>query len=313
MKEIRSIETSEFRVIPESRRIEGYALLFNKESNDLGGFKEVISRNALDGVLEQSDILALYNHEENKVLARNTGGKGSLSLTIDERGLKYSFIAPLTPTGEEVYSAIQRGDLRNSSFAFTTTEEGQKWEKRDGAYLRTITKFERLYDVSPVYRPAYQDTTVAVRSLDLIKNENIDNRDEKNQYIIKGSDLISVLEKNKINDVMDERQEITVEVKVEVCEDMGGMPTDPAELTDTPDIMDPTDPNMEPVEPEMEPEMEPVDPEMDPNSPDAELIDVVIDGENYSIPKNILEPYLRSRKLEKYFENLEKSIEELKK
>lgn len=178
MKEIRSIEGSEFRILPESRKIEGYALLFNVESRDLGGFKEVIEPNALDGVIEKSDILALYNHNENDVLARATAGSGTLSLEVDEKGLKYSFDAPNTPLGNEVFDAINRGDLRNSSFAFTVDKEGQRWEKRDNIFIRTIKQFKELFDVSPVFRPAYADTLVAVRSLDEVKKE-LDNMDER--------------------------------------------------------------------------------------------------------------------------------------
>lgn len=194
MKEIRSIEQSEFRIEPNSRKIEGYALLFNTESQDLGGFREKIAPEAINGVLERSDVLALYNHNENNVLARNTAGNGTLSLKVDEKGLKYSFSAPKTALGDEVLDAIQRGDLRNSSFAFTITDSGQKWEKRNDGYLRTITQFDKLYDVSPVFFPAYLDTTVASRSLDELKFEEIP------------------------ENIVEER-EVTVEVKVEVKED----------------------------------------------------------------------------------------------
>jgi len=171
MKEIRSIDGAEFRIAPETRKIEGYAILFNQESNDLGGFKEVILPESVNGVLERSDVLALYNHDDDKVLARNTAGKGTLGLEIDEKGVKYSFSAPKTPVGDEVFDAINRGDLRNSSFAFTVADGGQKWEKRGDSFIRSITQFDKIYDVSPVYRPAYSDTTVALRSLDDIKIE----------------------------------------------------------------------------------------------------------------------------------------------
>lgn len=171
MKEIRSLEEAEFRTIPETRTISGYALIFNQESQDLGGFVEIIDRNALDGVLEKSDILALYNHMEDKVLARSTNLQGTLSLEIDQRGLKYRFQAPNTTLGNEVLDAIQRGDLRNSSFDFTTNENGVKWERRGDKYVRNIKQFDMLYDVSPVFRPAYTQTSVDARSLEQIKKE----------------------------------------------------------------------------------------------------------------------------------------------
>lgn len=186
MKEIRSIDDAEFRVLEDSRNIEGYALLFNKESRDLGGFIEVIEENALDGVIEKSDVLALYNHDENNVLARNTAGNGTLELKVDEKGLKYKFNAPKTTLGDEVIDSISRGDLRNSSFAFTLPENGAKWEKRGDKYLRTITKFDYLYDISPVYRPAYSDTTVATRNLnELTKIPKIE--DKKDDVLLEAT------------------------------------------------------------------------------------------------------------------------------
>lgn len=276
MKEIRSIESSEFRIVPSSRKVEGYALLFNKESNDLGGFKEVIKPESLNGVLERSDILALYNHNENSVLARSTNGSGTLMLEVDEKGLKYSFNAPQTQLGDEIYSAIQRGDLRNSSFAFTLSDSGQKWEKRDGSYLRTITQFDMLYDVSPVWRPAYSDTSVALRSIEL-------------------------LDKKELED----RMIIEVEVKVSEVEN--------EDTLDNEDILEPIEPEMEPVEPN-DPMMEQnLDPTEDPNEVSDDLIDIVYDGETYSIPKSLIEDYVNDRKLENYFVEIETSISQLKK
>lgn len=172
-KEIRCIdsENSEIRLVKRTRKIEGYGIVFNKESKDLGGFKEMISPESVDNVLENSDVLALLNHDESKgVLARSTNGEGTLDLIVDKTGVKYSFEAPDTVLGDELLSGVRRGDIRTSSFAFSVSADGQKWEKRsDDSYLRTITKFDAIYDVSPVYREAYADTTVAIRSLTNIK------------------------------------------------------------------------------------------------------------------------------------------------
>ena len=77
-KEVRNL-TLEVRSIPESRTVEGYALVFNSESRDLGGFTEIIEPTALEGVLEKSDVLCLLNHDESRgILARNNKGVGSL-------------------------------------------------------------------------------------------------------------------------------------------------------------------------------------------------------------------------------------------
>jgi uncharacterized protein len=173
-REIRCIDSSssEIRLVKRTRKIEGYGIVFNKESKDLGGFTEIIMPEAVDGVLESSDVLALLNHDESKgVLARSTNGEGTLDLTKDKIGVKYSLEAPDTVLGDEVLSGVRRGDIRTSSFSFSVSD-GQKWEKRsDGSFLRTIIKFDGIYDVSPVYREAYADTTVAIRSLSKIKTE----------------------------------------------------------------------------------------------------------------------------------------------
>lgn len=164
MKETRNCNW-EIRAKDDSRTVEGYAIVFNKESRDLGGFIEVIEPEAIAGILEKSDVLCLLNHnEERGVLARSKYGNGSLILEVDDTGLKYRFEAPKTALGDELLEGLKRGDINTSSFAFTI--EADKWEKRnDGTYLRKITKFKELFDVSPVYKEAYPDTSVALRKI----------------------------------------------------------------------------------------------------------------------------------------------------
>ncbi|WP_024993406.1 HK97 family phage prohead protease [Phocaeicola paurosaccharolyticus] len=170
MKETRNNET-EFKV--ESRSIVGYALKFNTESKDLGGFTEIIADTALDGVLIRSDVLCLMNHDIDRgVLARSRKGKGSLKLTIDKEGLKYEFEAPNTALGDELLESVKRGDISSSSFAFCIDKD--QWDKKeDGSYKRTIVAFRELYDVSPVYYPAYDATSVSIdkRGFDLLKEK----------------------------------------------------------------------------------------------------------------------------------------------
>lgn len=170
-KEIRSIEIRTAFEDKDSRTIEGYALVFNSLSEDLGGFREQIIPEAVDGMIEASDILALLNHDQSRgVLARSRYGVGSLNLEIDEVGLKYRFEAPHTALGDEVLEYLRRGDITSSSFAFVI--ETDNWEKQsDGTYIRTIKKFHRLYDVSPVFEPAYQQTTVCARFAEIQEEE----------------------------------------------------------------------------------------------------------------------------------------------
>lgn len=185
--EIRSLENE------ESRTVQGYAVVFESESEDLG-FIEVIKRGAITQELVDScDIFAKFNHDDNKILARSNKGKGSLKLTVDEIGLRYEFEAPHTDLGDSLLENIKRGEISQSSFAFALSNEdknAQKWEKRNGKLYRTINNIAYLFDVSPVWQPAYSATTCDKRSieeLDAIKQreERFDNMlNELEQYSI---------------------------------------------------------------------------------------------------------------------------------
>ena len=188
--EIRSFNI-ELRDEPESRHIEGYGSVFNERSLDLGGFVEMIAPGAFDGVIERSDVKCYLDHNPGKgILARSRNGKGSLSLVVDEKGLQYSFDAPKTNLGDEVVEGLKRGDYSQSSFAFTVDDE--VWTKEaDGTYLRTITKIGGLYDVSIVANPAYEGTSVALRSLDAFKAQEeipaeVKEEEPKTEYVNEG-------------------------------------------------------------------------------------------------------------------------------
>ncbi len=133
----------------------------------------MIEPEAIEGILDKSDILCLLNHnEERGVLARSKYGNGSLQLEVDSTGLKYRFEAPATALGDELLEGLKRGDISTSSFAFTI--DNDKWEKRsDGSYLRKITKFKELFDVSPVYKEAYPDTSVALRKIEELNTDDL--------------------------------------------------------------------------------------------------------------------------------------------
>lgn len=171
-KEVRNI-SSQVQVTGENeekRIVEGYALLFDTPSDGLS-FTEIIDRGALSGVLEKSDVFALMNHDRNRgVLARSKFGKGSLCLSIDEKGLKYSFESPRSAIGEELLENIRRGEIGESSFCFDVEKE--KWERMtDGNWKRTIEKIGNLYDISPVYSGAYSATSVYLRGKELAEKE----------------------------------------------------------------------------------------------------------------------------------------------
>jgi HK97 family phage prohead protease len=141
--------------------IEGHAAVFNKDSEEMFGFVERVAPGAFAAALARpDDVRALFNHDPNMVLGRNTAG--TLELAEDEVGLRYRLDLPDTQVGRDLAVSMQRGDVSQSSFGFRVVK--QSWELRsDGPDIRTIEEAE-LFDVSPVTYPAYPDADVAIRS-----------------------------------------------------------------------------------------------------------------------------------------------------
>ena len=173
-----SVEKRENNDEPTRAVVVGHAAVFDTLSENLGGFQERISPKAFDGVLD-NDVRAFFNHDPNYLLARSTSG--TLRLGVDSTGLKYEFDVPDTTVGRDLLISMERGDVTQSSFAFTVEEDS--WNIENGQDIRTINKVKRLYDVSPVSIPAYPDAndlSVAQRSLaihketELKKDEEVD-------------------------------------------------------------------------------------------------------------------------------------------
>ena len=217
MKEIRLGDNATTST-SESRHIEGYAIVFNSLSNNLGGFREIIEQGAItDELIKNSDILCLMNHDIKKgVLARSYQGRGSLKLDIDEHGLHYSFEAPKTALGDEVLEGIRRGDISKCSFAFVCGEDNWDKDEKTGEYIRHVKKIKNLYDVSLVYHPAYEETEVKAdtRGLDELKaqeeannivKENSESDMNDKQELI--SQLQDILEKLKTDEKTVEEKE----------------------------------------------------------------------------------------------------------
>lgn len=148
--------------------IVGYAAVFNRRSLDLGGFFEVILPGAFDAVLSRQrgahDVVAVFNHDSNIVLGRTSSG--TLELSSDEKGLRYSVVPPATRA--DIVELINRRDVRGSSFAFTVDKTGESFGNSGGAAIRTIREVSGLYDVGPVVNPAYPSSTsgISLRSFE---------------------------------------------------------------------------------------------------------------------------------------------------
>lgn len=160
-KEIRSISsTLELRAAEGSEKevITGYALKFNRWSSVLGGwFKEIIDPRALDQA-DMTNVVALFNHDESKVLAR-TGI--NLKLNVDDIGLRFEFAPNGTTYAKDLLENIRSGIITQCSFAFTIPNErdAEEWtDGEEGIMERRIKRFAKIYDVSAVTTPAYPDT-----------------------------------------------------------------------------------------------------------------------------------------------------------
>lgn len=156
-------------------QIKGISPPFNSPSVDLGGFREVFAPGAFDRVIggeRGPDVLALFNHDESMVLGRTTSG--TLELAKTDRGLGYAITPPDTQLGRDLLTLIRRGDIYGASFAFSIAPGGEQWSQDgDGPAMRTVTEVANLYDVSVVSRPAYPQSTAALRSLAEWRNENL--------------------------------------------------------------------------------------------------------------------------------------------
>jgi len=168
----------------KSRTVEGYAMLFGVRSVNLTPWSstrevyEIMEPGCLTAdLLNRSDVVLTAFHNNQMILGRWRQGKGTLSLEIDQRGLKIRCTLAETATADELLSAIERGDITGMSFAFTADEEdnenGVSYERTaeqtaDGkeVWLRHVKKVTGLYDVTIAGHPAYEQTTIEAREVD---------------------------------------------------------------------------------------------------------------------------------------------------
>jgi len=139
----------------------GYAAVFDRLSQNLGGFVERVAPGTFRSTLKQADVRALWNHEPDHLLGRS--GNGTLRMVEDGKGLRYEVDLPNTTLGRDVAELLRRGDITGSSFGFRTISDD--WgTTEDGYPLRTLTEVA-LRDVGPVAFQAYSDSEASLRSL----------------------------------------------------------------------------------------------------------------------------------------------------
>ncbi len=139
-------------------RIEGYAAVFDQESVDLGGFREVIHRGTFADSVVEDDIRGLVNHNADLVLGRNRAG--TLELREDDHGLAFVLYPPNTAAARDLLVSMERGDVDQMSFGFEAVRD--RWETDERGALRHLLE-ARLFDVSVVTFPAYPQTSAEAR------------------------------------------------------------------------------------------------------------------------------------------------------
>ena len=190
------IRTHEVRASGDEMVIEGYAAVFNQET-DIGPFREIIDPNAFDGRLDD-DVRLLLNHD-GAPMARTTNG--TLELSTDDHGLHYRAQLVDTQLSRDLYAMIKRGDISQSSFAFTIQDE-----ERDTNGARRIKRVGSILDVSPTTYPAYPTSTVSARKKYGRQDEEKRTQPEETKQMnleLTIKDLLSVRE-----DYMQQRQKI---------------------------------------------------------------------------------------------------------
>lgn len=155
----------DFRANDKVKKIGGYAAVFNSAADICDYFREIIAPGAFAKTIK-GDVRALLDHDSGRVIGRTTAK--TLRLKEDDIGLAVEIDLPDTSDGRDIATLIERGDISGMSFGFMVTK--QTWDETGDIPVRTIEEVE-LMEVSVVAFPAYDDTTIAMRSLEAIRKE----------------------------------------------------------------------------------------------------------------------------------------------
>ena len=168
----------------------GYASVFNRLSQNLGGFVERVAQGTFAKTIQEADVRALFNHDADQVLGRSKSG--TLRMQEDEKGLRYEIDLPNTQLGRDLAVLLERGDVSGSSFGFLTVSDS--WgTTEDGYPLRTLTEV-KLRDVSPCVFPAYEASEASLRSLSEERSIDLEI-------------LVDAAERNDLRSVLDPQEE----------------------------------------------------------------------------------------------------------
>ncbi len=165
-REFRAFAPAEVRTEEAGVRVTGYAAVFGQVTDIGGYYREVIAPGAFTEAIGRDDVVFLVNHE-GLPLARTRSG--TLLLSQDATGLRMETVLDAEdPDVKAITGKMKRGDLDKMSFAFIP--QVQEWDESGDVPLRTIRK-AALYDVSIVTTPAYDGTSIGLRSLEAFRAE----------------------------------------------------------------------------------------------------------------------------------------------
>jgi HK97 family phage prohead protease len=147
--------------------LEGTPIVYDAWT-DLGWYDEQIQRGALDNT-DLTDVRFLINHNTDMIplaRSRNNNENSTMQMTVEEDGLhiRVNLDVENNSDARSLYSAVERGDIDGMSFMFVV--DGELWEEEESDHpKRTITDIEKVFEVSAVTFPAYEQTSISARGL----------------------------------------------------------------------------------------------------------------------------------------------------
>lgn len=172
----------------EENTLAGYGAVFHRDGDKgtefeiFDGYIERFAPGAFDESLKLDDVRCLKNHNRDLVLGRS--GAGTLTLSVDTKGLFYRCTLPATSYAADLKESVRRKDVTGSSIGFVT-QAATILELENGVVIRQIDK-AKLYDVGPVTYPAYEGTAVALRSADAAKRQMQDMLARRRSSVLRG-------------------------------------------------------------------------------------------------------------------------------
>lgn len=168
-KEIRAFN---FEIRAEQNEEHGHYLtgrpIVYDATTDLGWYDERIAKGALDDA-DLRDIRFLINHNTDMIplaRSRNNNANSTMQLSVDDEGMliRVDLDTENNTEARNLYSAVERGDLDGMSFMFVVGAD--EWDDIDSEHpTRTITKLSKVFEVSAVTFPAYEQTSISARGL----------------------------------------------------------------------------------------------------------------------------------------------------